>query len=169
MGRDRCHRTGCVGWVDVSCIGGQWEAWQSHCQFLMGSLCFDMWLAHSDGTIIQDYEADFKSGSQCVIHITQRSVSLSRVGAESSPGCLTRHLMTQLSQVGGLKPSCPTIFAALCFLQRSETGQRTVGPRRATANWVFRDARRGSGQRGYHGHLSSARLTTLPRRSVLIA
>lgn len=64
-----------VGWVDVSCIGGQWEAWQSHCQFLMGSLCFDMWLAHSDGTIIQDYEADFKSGSQSVIHITQRSVS----------------------------------------------------------------------------------------------
>lgn len=129
VGRDRCHRTGCrVG----RClrIGGQWEAWQSRCHFLMGSLCFDTWLAHSDGTIIQDHEADFESGYliSALIQITQRSVSPLKCGYRKLSWLCDPHLVTQLSQVDGLGPGCPTIFAALCFLQRSETGQCTVGP-----------------------------------------
>ena len=144
-----------VGWVDVSWIGGQWEAWQSRCHFLMGSLCFDTWLAHSDGTIIQDHEADFESGYliSALIQITQRSVSPLKCGYRKLSWLCDPHLVTQLSQVDGLGPSCPTIFAALCFLQRSETGQCTVGPWGPLQTGRFRDVQGGDLQRGYHGHL----------------
>lgn len=83
-----------VAGVDVSWIEGQWEAWQSHCQFLMGSLCFDAWLAHSDGTIIQDHEADFESRSQSLIQITQTSVSPLKGGCRKLSRLFDPHLMT---------------------------------------------------------------------------
>lgn len=105
-----------VGWVDVSWIGGQWEAWQSHCHFLMGSLCFDMWLAHSDGTIIQDHEADFESGYliSALIQITQKGVSPLKCGYRKlSWLCDPPRLVTQLSQVDGLGPAAPP-YLLLC-------------------------------------------------------
>ena len=121
----------------------------------MGSLCFDTWLAHSDGTIIQDHEADFESGYliSALIQITQRSVSPLKCGYRKLSWLCDPHLVTQLSQVDGLGPSCPTIFAALCFLQRSETGQCTVGPWGPLQTGRFRDVQGGDLQRGYHGHL----------------
>lgn len=147
---------------------GQWEAWQSHCQFLMGSLCFDMWLAHSDGTIIRTTRAQISEWiSICYPHNT-RSVSPFRVGAESSPGCLTPPSHDPAQPGRWLGPNCPCICCSV-FLQRSETGQRTVGPRGATANWQISGCARRDLQRGCTATFCGTPDCIAPEVSVLIA
>ena len=143
-----------TGWVDVSWIEDQWEAWQSHCQFLMGSLCFwcvvspFRWNHHPGpwGRFREQISISYPDN-------TNKCVLFEGWVQKALPTVWIPHLMTQLSQVNGLGPGCPPIFAALFFLQRSETGQCTVGPRGPLQTGRLRDVQGGDLQRGHHGHL----------------
>ena len=155
VGRDRCHRTGCrVG----GCLLDRWS---------VGSLAVTLSLFNGQPVfwyVVSPFRWNHHPGPQGRFW---EWISYIRSYPDNTKRCLPfevwvqkallavwpPHLVTQLSQVDGLGPGCPTIFAALCFLQRSETGQCTVGPRGPLQTGRFRDVQGGDLQRSHHGHL----------------
>lgn len=144
VGRDRYQSRGWGrGWVDVLQIQGKWEGWKSHIQFLKDSLLLRVVSpfirSQHLGTMRQILRFDLNFLSRKFKEVR----SFWSTCAWPLCGPIT-HPVSQLVQVNGLGPGCPTTCCNLFF---SETWNWTMycWTTRVTVNWRTSEcAKRGS-------------------------